>query len=60
MKKSRNVKSCHKVGYHTKQAARDALKRFGRERGSVRSYKCPHCKPRPPHKGVWHLTSESR
>jgi hypothetical protein len=53
-------KTCHKVGYHTKEAARTALNEFGRARGAKRFYKCPHCRPRNGAKGVWHLTSEDR
>jgi hypothetical protein len=56
MKKKRNRKTCHKIGYHTKSEARQAFKDFGKASGARRFYKCPH------HNGeeVWHLTSEER
>lgn len=56
MKRIPKKKTCHKVGYKTAADARKALKDYGRARGSVRFYKCPH------HKGetVYHLTSQGK
>lgn len=55
MRHSRNKKTCHKVGYHTKAEAEQALKDFGRARGSVRVYHCQHH-----NESLWHLTSQEK
>lgn len=52
MKIKRNSKHCHKVGYHSKKEAREALNDFGIVRGAKRYYRCPH----HDHE-TWHLTS---
>ncbi len=53
MRRKPSKKSCHKVGYPTKDRARVALKEQ-RDIGVKRFYKCPYCKG-----GIFHLTSET-
>lgn len=45
---------CRKVVYRTEVLALEALNDFGRERGSVRVYRCWHHGDDE----VWHLTSQ--
>jgi len=47
-------KQCHKVGYSTAAKARQALKDFGKARGSIRFYKCNYHA-----EDMWHLSSHT-
>lgn len=55
-KRKKAGKSCHKVEYPTKEAARTALNEYGKARGARRYYRCNHHGNRE----VWHLTSQER
>tara|TARA_R100001244_G_C5083706_1_gene114594 strand:+ start:194 stop:439 length:246 start_codon:yes stop_codon:yes gene_type:complete len=55
VKTQRSKKTCHKIGYSSKEKAREAFNEFGKDIGSKRFYKCPHHDFE-----LWHLTSEAK